>query len=388
MTAQPPRRPVSASPDSDDREGAAARAGRRLAEVEALSGIGSWEWDIRTDALHWSEQLCRVYGVEPEPDPITFDQFLALVHPGDREEVAATVRRAYGSGGSFLTEHRAVHPDGSIHVIFGRGYVLLDEDGTPIRMLGSGQDVTEEREAVARQTAEERRNAAGTARDDALALLAHDLRSPLSVIVGYVQLLERQAEKGLPEPERLMPYLERIEIAARQMTSLMDDLLADASPDAEADPIELEPTDLAAWLREIVEQQEATVATHRVLAKTPKRRVVAPVNRPKLERAIHNLVTNAVKYSDEASTVRVVLTEAADELRIAVADEGVGIPADDLPHIFERFHRGGNVTGRVGGLGLGLTSALRAVRAHGGRIEVASTEGEGTTFTIALPRRR
>jgi signal transduction histidine kinase len=84
--------------------------------------------------------------------------------------------------------------------------------------------------------------------------------------------------------------------------------------------------------------------------------------------------------------VRVVLTEAADEFRIAVADEGVGIPADDLPHIFERFHRGGNVTGRVGGLGLGLTSALRAVRAHGGRIGVESVEGQGTTFTITVPR--
>lgn len=388
MTAHPPQRPRSAPPDSDDQEGLAARAGRRLAEVEALSGIGSWEWDIRTDELHWSEQLCQVYGVETQPDPITYEQFLGHVHPDDRAEVDATVRHAFETGGSFLTEHRAVHPDGSIHVISGRGYVLVDEDGTPIRMLGSGQDVTEEREAVARQTAEERRHAAGTARDDALALLAHDLRSPLSVIVGYVQLLQRQAEKGMPEPERLMPYLERIEVAARQMTSLMDDLLADASPDAEAEPIEFERTDLAAWLREIVQHQEATVATHQVVAEAPDRPVVAPVNRPKLERAIHNLVTNAVKYSDEGSTVRVVLTEVADELRIAVADEGVGIPADDLPHIFERFHRGGNVTGRIGGLGLGLTSALRAVRAHGGQIGVASVEGQGTTFTIALPRRR
>ena len=256
MTAQPPRRPVSAPPDSDDQEGLAARAGRRIAEVEALT------------------------------------------------------------------------------------------------------------------------------------LLAHDLRSPLSVIVGYVQLLQRQAEKGLPEPERLLPYLERIEVAASQMTSLMDDLLADASPDAEAEPMELEPTDIAAWLREIVEHQEATVATHHVLAEAPDGPVVASVNRPKLERAIHNLVTNAVKYSDEGSTVRVVLTQVADELRIAVADEGVGIPAEDLPHIFERFHRGGNVTDRVGGLGLGLASTLRAVRAHGGQIGVESVEGAGTTFTITLPRRR
>ncbi len=168
----------------------------------------------------------------------------------------------------------------------------------------------------------------------------------------------------------------------------MDDLLADASPDAESEPIELEPTDCAAWLRQIVEHQEATVATHRVVAEAAHHTVTAAVNPAKLERAIHNLVTKAVKYSDEGSTVRVGLTETADEVHISVADEGVDIPAADLPHIDERFHRGTNVTGRVGGLGLGLTCALRAVHAHGGRIGVESVEGKGTTFTIHLPRQR
>ncbi len=216
MTARPPRRPVAPPPDSDDQEAVAARVGRRLAEVEALSGIGSWEWDLRTGELHWSEQLCRVYGVEPDATPITYEQSLRHVHPDDREDVSATVRHAFETGGSFLTEHRAVHPDGATRIISGRGFVLLDEDGTPTGMLGSAQDVTEERAASARQSAEERRHAAGMARDDALALLDHDLRSPLSVIVGYVQLLERQADKGMPEPERLIPYLERIEVAARQ----------------------------------------------------------------------------------------------------------------------------------------------------------------------------
>jgi signal transduction histidine kinase len=371
---------------ADDGETPATRAGRRLAEVEALSGIGSWEWDIRANELHWSEQLRRVYGMEPDPRPITYEDFLARVHPDDRAEVEATVSEAFRTGGSFVTEHRTVYPDGSEHLIYGRGYVLQDEDGNAVRMLGSGQDITEARAAEHRRTADERRAAAGQARDEALALLAHDLRSPLAVIVGYVQLLARQASQGRMDPDRLLPYLDRVDVAARQMTTLMDDLLADASPDGDLDQIEREPTDLAGWLRTLVEHHDGTTETHRIIAEVPAGAVVADVAPAKLERAVHNLLTNAVKYSPEGSTVRLTLEADATESRITVADEGIGIPADDVPHVFDRFHRGANATGRVGGLGLGLTSVMRAVRAHDGRVRVDSTEGHGTTFTIHLPR--
>lgn len=388
MTQTSPERsaPLDATGRGNDSGTAATRAGRRLAEVEALSAIGSWEWDIRTNELHWSEQLCRVYGVEPDPRPITYEDFVARVHPDDRAEVEATVREAFQTGGAFTTEHRTIYPDGSVHLIFGRGYVLTDDAGRPVRMLGSGQDVTTDRAAAAERSAEERRRAADEARDDALALLAHDLRSPLAVIVGYVDLMARRAERGSLDPDSVPPALRRIGFAARQMTSLLDDLLADASPDAEMEPIETEPVDLGSWLRSIVEHQEGTISTHAILGHIPDDPFVLDINPAKLERAVHNLVANAVKYSPEGTNVEISLEADAVEARIAVRDEGVGIPADDLPRIFDRFHRGANASGRVSGLGLGLTSALRAVRAHGGEIDVESIEGAGTTFTVRLPR--
>jgi PAS domain S-box-containing protein len=383
---------TDAQPDSmrhaGDDETPAARAGRRLAEVEELSGIGSWEWNIASNELFWSEQLCHVYGVEPDPAPRTYDDFLACVHPEDRDEVAATVRRALEERGRFTTEHRVVHPDGSVHVIVGRGHVLTDEIGRPLRMLGSGQDVTDERRAAADSAAEERRRIAGQARDDALDLIAHDLRSPLAVVVGYTQLLQRQADAASLDPERVRPYLQRIDVAARQMTSLLDDLLADASPDATTEPIETVRVDLAGWLRQRVEHLDATIGTHQIRGELPQTAVPIELNPPKLERAIANLVTNAVKYSAEGTTVTLSLDARPGEVRIAVRDEGIGIPAADLPRIFDRFHRGANVTGRIGGLGLGLTSVVRAVDAHGGSVAVDSMEGSGTTFTITLPRNR
>jgi PAS domain S-box-containing protein len=383
---------TDAPPDPTRRAGGdetpAARAGLRLAEVEELSGIGSWEWDTGSNELFWSEQLCRVYGVEPDPAPRTYEEFIACVHPDDRDLLSATVGDALERRAAFTTEHRVVHRDGSVHVIAGRGRVLTDESGSPIRMLGSARDVTEERRAAEESAAEDRRRIAGQARDDALALLAHDLRSPLAVVVGYVQLLQRQVEMDRFDPERIGPYLQRIGVAARQMTSLLDDLLTDASPDAASEPVEMMAVDLTSWLRDRVEHLEATIGTHTIRTELPETEVPVEVNSPKLERAVANLVTNAVKYSPEGSTVTLALLPGPEGICIAVRDEGIGIPADDLPRIFDRFHRGANVTGRVGGLGLGLTSVVRAVEAHRGSVAVDSVEGEGTTFTITLPRRR
>lgn len=383
MSSSPPEPPTA--PDPVPVDNAIVRAGRRLAEVEALSGIGSWEWDIPTNELHWSEQLCRVYGMDPTPDPITFEDFLDRVHPDDREAVMSAVREALEARGPFETEHRAVHPDGSVRILFGRGHVLLDTDGKPVRMLGSGQDVTDIRAAEEERTAEERRRAAGQARDDALALIAHDLRSPLAVVLGYIQLLERQAAGGTVDIDKLNPYLDRIDAAARQMTSLLDDLLTDAAVDPAVEPLELAAVDLAEPLRAIAEHHDATSSQHAVVARLPDQPVVVEINQPKIERALHNLVVNAIKYSPDGGTITLGLEADRGSVRITVSDEGIGIPAEDLPRVFDRFHRGSNVSGRTSGLGLGLSSVKRAADAHGGRIDVTSVEGEGTTFTIELP---
>jgi signal transduction histidine kinase len=376
--------PAGTAPEEGDDP--TERARRRLAEVEELSGIGSWEWHVERNELVWSEQLHRVYGVRATRPRFTFEDFLDRVHPEDRDAVIRTVTGALETGRSFETEHRALHDDGTVHVIFGRGYVLRGPSGQVERMLGSGQDVTDLRARERERTDEERRRAAGQARDEALALLAHDLRSPLSVAVGYVQLLERQIERGMFEPEKLTPYLERVNVAARQMTTLLEDLLADADPSAGSESMETEPVDLTEQLRATITQHDDISASHAVVGELPDGPVIVPVNLGKLERAVHNLIVNAIKYSPDGGTITVALEADADEARIRVSDEGIGIPAPDLPHVFERFHRGSNATGRTSGLGLGLISVKRAVEAHGGRVEVDSTEGEGTTFTVYLPR--
>lgn len=370
---------------SDD---AILRALQRLDEVEALSGIGSWEWDIAEDRLHWSAQLRRIYGMEDGGRELGYDDFIGRVHPDDREAVEAVVQRALVEGGTFEMDHRIVLDDDAVRHVHSRGHVVAGPDGRAGRMHGSAQDITDALAAEAERAAEARRVAEGQARDEALSLLAHDLRSPLSVVVGYVQLLARQARDGTVDPERLVAYGARIEESARQMTTLLEDLLADADPDSVGEPLDTEPIDLADLVRRVCGHHAGVVSEARIEARVPHGPLILDANEAKLERALHNLVLNAIKYSPEGAEVTVRVEATPDEVTIGVADHGIGIPQADLARIFERFMRGSNVSGRVSGIGLGLSSAKRAVEAHGGTIDVESTEGEGTTFTIRLPRTR
>ena len=148
--------------------------------------------------------------------------------------------------------------------------------------------------------------------------------------------------------------------------------------------------DLVALTEDLVAQYAATTNQHRlVLSGEGHGVLVGCWDTDRLEQVIGNLLTNAIKYSPEGGPVDVTLARVEDEggawARLAVRDRGLGIPAEDRPRLFERFHRGSNVIGRIVGTGIGLASAARIVRQHGGSIAVESEEGEGSTFTVMLP---
>jgi signal transduction histidine kinase len=148
------------------------------------------------------------------------------------------------------------------------------------------------------------------------------------------------------------------------------------------------PTDVVALVRRVVEQQQAMTA-HQIHVEAAVPILEGPLDADRVERVVANLLSNAVKYSPGGGhiTVQVAREDEAAGLQavIAVRDEGVGIPAADVPLIFERFHRAGNIAGRIKGTGIGLASVRRIVEQHGGTISVDSQEGAGSTFTVRLP---
>jgi len=113
-----------------------------LHEAQRIAHIGSWDWDIPADHVSWSDELHRIYGLEPGSREITYDTFLELVHPEDRDRVKARVEEAYASGAPFEIEHRIVRPDGELRTLHAHGSVVADAEGRPVRMVGTGQDIT------------------------------------------------------------------------------------------------------------------------------------------------------------------------------------------------------------------------------------------------------
>ncbi len=231
-------------------------------------------------------------------------------------------------------------------------------------------------------------------KDEFLAAAAHDLKTPLTSIRGYAQLLARQlASSRVPDSERLAKSLASIDASVTRMVRLIDELL-DVTRLQMGRLLDLDrrPTDLLALARQVAAEQQQTTRRHDVRVTSAERALIGEWDAVRLERALSNLVNNAIKYSPEGGEVTVEVARdhrpEGDWAVLQVHDQGVGIPSFDLPRIFGRFQRGSNIVGRIGGTGIGLAAARQIAEQHGGTIAVQSQEGVGSVFTIRLPLER
>ncbi len=224
-------------------------------------------------------------------------------------------------------------------------------------------------------------------RDDFLAAASHDLKNPLGSIRANAQLLLRMLERtGAVPPQRLSSALTSVISSADQMVEQINELLDVARLRlGEPLPLERAPTDLVALARRAVAAHQAAAERHRLELHTDETQLVGDWDQARLQRVLGNLLSNAIKYSPAGGKIEITVRRVGGEAVLAVRDEGIGIPATDLPKIFERFERARNVVGRIGGSGIGLAVAKQIVEQHGGSITVASKEGAGSTFTVRLP---
>ncbi|MGH2531408.1 MAG: ATP-binding protein [Thermomicrobiales bacterium] len=222
-----------------------------------------------------------------------------------------------------------------------------------------------------------------------LASIAHDLKNPISALTVQAQLLTRYAARiDAVDADRLRTGLARVEAIGRRLASQVDELQDIARPRG-GQPIELErePTDLVRLAAQVADEYRQTAEHHTIRVEAAARELTGYWDATRLERVLANILTNAIKYSDGGEIgVRVTRTEgdAGPRACVSVEDQGAGIPAGDLPHIFEPFRRGANVAGVVGN-GMGLAGVRHIVEQHGGTVGVESREGVGSTFTVCLP---
>ena len=319
--------------------------------------------------------------------------WLDAIHPDDRERSLRNFQAAIAGGEPLRQEHRIRGANGDYRWYLVQAQLLKDEAGQIVRWYGAATDVHNERLALeGAQAAQAEAERALAARDDFMSMVSHDLKQPLGVIQAYADLAQRRLRRAdTRAPAQIGDSLGKIEGAARRMTAFINELLDVAHLRAgQRLDLEVRPTDLVALARRVVAEQQQTTEHHRLQVTAPVPELVGDYDATRLERVLTNLVSNAIKYSPAGGAITISVREDVDGAAawsvMEVRDEGMGIPATDLPYIFERFRRGTNVMGQIGGSGIGLASAQQIVEQHGGSIGVESVEGRGTTFTVRLPR--
>jgi len=222
-------------------------------------------------------------------------------------------------------------------------------------------------------------------RSEFVANVSHELKTPLTSILGFVETLK---EGGLEDPENRMKFLNIIEEQSLKLSAMIEDLLLLSRLESAKDALRLGPVKIAPLLKKTEQLFSPRLKENRLsISVEAPDDISVMADSASLERALTNLIDNAVKYNKTDGSVLVRASRDSDGTHISVTDTGGGIAPQDLGRIFERFYRADKSRSReTGGSGLGLSIAKHIIERHGGRIEVESTLGQGSTFTIILPK--
>ena len=363
-----------------------ASSEERMSEAQALAHIGSWRWDVAADTVAWSDELYRIYGLEPQGSPATFQAYIDHVHPEHREQVLNAVRGTLETGRSFDHSYRVVRPNGEVRWVHARGEVVVDPAlRKTVGLRGFCHDVTERKEIedAMRSALEGERDLGRKLRlldefkDSLLTAVSHELRTPLTVIIGLASTLQRPVTLPADEQRDLM---RRLEANAHRLDSLLMDLL-------DVDRLNrgvIEPRPRATGLEGVVLRALESLDVHDHPFTVEVGDVAASVDPAHAERIAENLLANAAKHTPPGTHVWIRADRDAEGVTLIVDDAGPGVPEAIRDAVFEPFRRGDGAS-NAPGTGVGLALVARFARLNGGRAWVEERSGGGASFRVLFP---
>jgi PAS domain S-box-containing protein len=366
---------------------AALRQSREWLTLALQAGAAAtWEWDLRSGEIHWSEDEGRLLGLDTPRRSLTFGRWLALVHPDDRREAKKIARHiASMREGDVEFEYRVAGP-GEPRWINMRGRVIADPRGLPYRVVGVAVDTTErkttelERENLLREARD-----ASNAKSHFISVISHEFRTPLTAIIGYTDLLSTGVSGPLqPVQER---QLDRIRTSAWHLTQLVDEILTFSRLEAGRESLNFEAADVVTLARDTVSLVSPGAAAKGLglACELPDNAIAVRTDAGKLRQVLLNLLGNAVKFTDKGG-IMLRVRPVDGGVEFTVADTGMGIPPENIERIFDRFWQADQGSAQtVSGAGLGLTVSRRLVELIGGTLTVQSEPGKGSAFTFRIP---
>ncbi len=371
-----------------------------------------WDWDLLTNLFWWNEGVTTLFGYDRDdvgPDATWWTEH---IHPEDQESVASGIyKQIDGNGKSWSAEYRFRRKDGSYAYILDRGYIIRDDGGKPLRIIGAKMDVSERKRAQEEITklneSLEQRVAERTAqlaavnetlaqrnrevermtrlKSQFLASMSHELRTPLNAIIGFADLLQDGTSGAINEKQS--KFVKHVQQAGRHLLDLINDIL-DLSK-IEAGQLTLQPENFSpeGALPEVLSVIKPLAMKKHIEVRTAlESGLTLYADRVRFKQIIYNLLSNAIKFTPERGQVNVESVKIDEQVRFSVTDTGIGIRPEDQEAIFEEFRQVGLTTkGVTEGTGLGLAICKRLVEQQGGTIRVESEIGKGSRFSFTLP---
>ena len=374
----------------------------RLTLATRAGGVGIFSQDLSNGVLDWDDQMFRLHGITKDQFGGVYEAWQDLLHPEDRQRVKEESGAVLRGEKEFDSEYRVVWPDGSIHHIRGLGLINRDEDGKAIRIVGTNWDITGQKHAaeallegnrqLEKETSRANRLAieaeqANAAKSGFLANMSHEIRTPMNGVIGMTELL---LDSDLtPEQRR---YAETVRASGESLLVVINDVL-DFSK-IEAGKLELDIMDFN--LNELLDDLGSALALQ-AHAKGLEFYSIAGPEVPvqlrgdpgRLRQILTNLAGNAIKFTEKGEVaVRASLAERGKSdcvLRFSVRDTGIGIPADKISTLFEKFSQvDASTTRKYGGTGLGLAISRQLAEMMEGGVSVTSHPGRGSEFLVTV----
>ncbi|TKG88371.1 PAS domain S-box protein [Puteibacter caeruleilacunae] len=351
----------------------------RLKKAQGIGQIGHWELDIVHNKLTWSDEIYRIFDVEPQSFEATYEAFLANVHPEDRELVDTSYKKSLIEKKSYEIEHRLLLKSGMIKYVLEKCHTEYDEAGKPLLSIGTVNDITElkEKEMLLEE--------AIATKNKFFSIIAHDLKSPFNGLLGLLDLL--LGHHSSYDNEEREEIISAIHKSAHGVYDLLENLLTWSLSQSDKIKLLKENICLNSILLDVVDilhkhaDEKNIQIAHNI---SENYLILADVNM--VTSILRNLISNAIKFTERGGSISITAEEQNDFIKISVRDTGIGISAERMGNLFKI----GTNTSILGtqnekGTGLGLVLCNDFVQQHGGKIWVESQLGEGSTFCFTLP---
>jgi PAS domain S-box-containing protein len=361
---------------------------KKLNKAQEISNSGSWSWDPETNIIEFSENGCRLLGLDKSQFKLEIEKLKSFIHPDDLIEFISRIKKSLENDIPFDFELRIIKPDKSQWYAHAVGSLLRNIKGDLKTIEGQFSDITLRKQSEMELiNAKERAEESDRLKSAFLANMSHEIRTPMNAIIGFTQLL---ADPNIASNKK-EEFIKIITHNGQTLIRLIDDIIDIARIEAGQLNINIAECHLNVLLPELQKQfleilQTVGKKNIDIILDIPSEKIICYTDAFRLRQVLSNLIDNAIKFTNEGY-IEIGLRKTDDnKLLFFVRDTGIGIPEDKRKLVFDRFRQLEEADTRsYGGTGLGLTISQNLVRMLNGEIHVDSKPGEGSTFYFALP---